>query len=281
MKCTNCNHEQATGKFCGKCGSVLTAQSVVTDQSSTPETVATYIAAPSNAAPPQYQVPVEPNQHVVKVKETSKQYWAYFLQYVKNPSSILTQSSANFTNSLITIAIFSLIFALAVHKNLSFVMAPLQEFGGLFTDSTSIMPSFFSVLIGSVLTISVVLLISIACIYAINKFMGTNLPFVNIVTSYGTLLIPSMVLLVAAYLLLTIESIIIGNFLFSIAVSYSLFVLPLFLITSLLTAKKQSIDAYYGFISYIILFSVAISITVSVLFDSTIGKYMEMFGDFF
>lgn len=281
MKCTNCGHEQASGKFCGKCGSVLEAHLTGDGQNSPPEAEQAvpplYTAAPSAA--PAYQQPAEPNQHVVKVKETSKQYWSYFLQYAKSPSSILAQSSANFTNSLITIAIFALIFSLAVYKNLSLIIAPFEDFGSIFTDSSSMMPSFLSVLISSILTIAVIFLLAVACIYAVNKFMGTNLPFKNIVTSFGTLLIPSMVLLLAAYLLLMIESIIIGNSLLVLAISYSIFVMPLFLITSLLTAKKQSVDAYYGFISYIILFGIALSITLSVLFDSTIGRYMEMFSD--
>ena len=285
MECTNCGHEQASGKFCGKCGSVLEAQLAGAGQTSVPDTgsektaSSPYTAAPSAAGASAYQQPAEPNQHVVKVKETSKQYWAYFLQYAKNPSSILAQSSANFTNSLITVAIFALIFALAVYKNLSLIIAPFEDFGSIFTDSSSMMPSFFSVLISSILTIGVIFLLSAVCIYAVNKFMGTNLPFKNIVTSFGTLLIPSMVLLLAAYLLLMIESIIIGNSLLVLAISYSIFVMPLFLITSLLTAKKQSVDAYYGFISYIVLFGIVLSITLSVLFDSTIGRYMEMFSE--
>lgn len=285
MKCTNCNHEQASGKFCGKCGSVLEVNPAGSGNSSFSEGAtekvapSTYTAAPSSAAAPPYQQSAEPNQHVVKVKETSKQYWSYFLQYAKNPSSILAHSSANFTNSLITIAIFALIFSLAVHKNLTLVIAPFEDFGSVFSESTSMMPSFFSVLFGSILTIGIVFLLSVACLYAINKFMGTNLPFKNMVTSFGTLLIPSMGLLLVAYLLLMIDSIIIGNFLFVLAVSYSIFIMPLFLITSLLTANKQSVDNYYGFISYVVLFGIALSITVSILFDSAIGKYIELFGD--
>lgn len=285
MKCTNCNHEQAAGKFCGKCGSVLEAHSAGAGQSSISESAtekaapSMYTATPSSAGAPPYQQPAEPNQHVVKVKETSKQYWSYFLQYVKNPSSILAHSSANFTNSLITIAIFALIFSLAVHKNLSLVIAPFEDFGSVFSDSSSMMPSFFSVLIGSILTIGIIFLLSIACLYAVNKFMGPNIPFRNIVTNFGTLLIPSMVLLLVAYLLLLIESLVIGNSLFVLAVTYSIFVMPLFLITSLLAAKQQIVDAYYGFISYIVVFGIALSITVSILFDSTLGRYMELIGE--
>lgn len=285
MKCTNCNHEQASGKFCGKCGSVLEAHSAGNGQPSISESAtekaapSMYTATPSSAGSPPYQQPAEPNQHVVKVKETSKQYWAYFLQYVKSPSSIMGHSSANFTNSLITVAIFALIFSLGVHKNLSMVIAPFEDFGSIFTDSSSMMPSFFSVLFGSVLTIGIIFLLSVACLYAVNKFMGPNVSFRNIVTSFGTLLIPGMVLLLAAYLLLLIESLVIGSSLFVLAVSYSVFVMPLFLISSLLSVKQQTVDAYYGFISYIVLFGIALSITLSVLFDSTIGKYMEMFGD--
>ena len=65
MKCENCAHEQAIGKFCGKCGTKLQAveKPQVEDVSvsfSEPETV----AASESLAPPTLNQPVQPKREV-------------------------------------------------------------------------------------------------------------------------------------------------------------------------------------------------------------------------
>ncbi|MFD1031896.1 zinc ribbon domain-containing protein [Metaplanococcus flavidus] len=281
MKCSNCQHEQASGKFCGKCGTVLTAHTgeaagntVPPNQEPTPQFTA-------DASAPVYQAPTEPNQHVEKVKATSKQYWNYFLQYVKNPGSIVEQQAGQMVNALITLGIFALIFSLAIYKNLSTALQPFNEMGGFFGTSESIMPSYFSVLFTTVFSLGVIFALAAACVYLVNKFAGPDASFASVVTMFGTLTVPSVVLVVAAYLLLLIESLVFGNILLLISLSLTVSMMPMYLITVLLKKSSKAIDSFYAYLSYIVLFSVSFTIVATVFFDSTIGRYIEDLQDLF
>lgn len=279
MKCSNCQHEQSTGKFCGKCGGALVADAGGPVLQKTEENVP---AAAAVAAPPPYQAPpADPNQHVEKVKETSKQYWNYFLQYVKNPGSVVGGSSPNLINAVVTMAVFALILALALYKNLSMVLQPMEEFGGFFGASESYMPSFFSVLLSAVIFLGLVFMLSAVSILIVNKFAGPGESFRQIISSFGTLLIPTTVLLLAGYLLLLIESNVIGNLVVLISIGLSIGVLPLYLMTALLMKTSKSIDSYYGVLAYLVIFTISFSILATIFFDSTIGKYIQIIEDSF
>jgi hypothetical protein len=98
------------------------------------------------AAAPAYQLPTEPNIHVEKVKETSKQYWTYFLQYLKRPSLIFDHASSNFVNAIISFLVFALLITLSLHKNIGLLAAPFSGLNTL-SEQESIMPSFFPYLL--------------------------------------------------------------------------------------------------------------------------------------
>lgn len=279
MKCPNCHHEQDTGKFCGKCGAVLTAHNGETVEHAAHTTSAFTNTANTDASV--YQAPNEPNQHVEKVKATSKQYWSYYLQYIKNPGSIVENTANQFVNALITLAVFALIFSLAVYKNLSLVIQPFGGMGSIFGSSDSYMPSFFSVLLSSIFSLGLIFVLSAGCIYLVNKFAGPDESFKNIITSFGTLMVPAVALVLAAYLLLLIESMVFGNVLLLISLSLCISVMPLYLITVLLKKSVKAFDSFYAYLSYIVLFSISFSILMSVFFDSTIGRYINEFIDIF
>lgn len=284
MKCPNCQHEQSTGKFCGKCGTVLTANSGEAVQNTAPpaqESAIQFTAATPETAAPVYQAPTEPNQHVEKVKETSKQYWSYFLQYIKKPGTIVEQPIGQMVNALITLGIFALIFSMAIYKNLGTVLAPVDQMGGIFGSSQSVMPSFFSVLLTAVFSLGVIFALAAGCIYLVNKFAGPDESFKNIITYFGTLAVPSVVLVLAAFVLLLIESIIFGNILLILSLSLTVSLMPLYLITVLLKKTVKSFDSFYAYLSYIVLFAISSAIVMTVFFDSTIGRYIEDLEDLF
>src|SRR5690606_36924088 len=126
MKCPNCQHEQDTGKFCGKCGTAMIVNNGGVAANTAPpaqDSTAQFTAATPGTAAPVYQAPAEPNQHVEEVKATSKQYWSYFLQYIKKPGSIVERPDGQMVNALITLGIFALIFSMAIYKDLGKVLA--------------------------------------------------------------------------------------------------------------------------------------------------------------
>lgn len=285
MKCTNCQHEQDSGKFCGKCGTVLTALNSDTAVNTAPmdaEPAAQFTASPAAiGVAPVYQAPAEPNQHVEKVKATSKQYWNYFLTYIKRPGSIIDQPASQLTNALITLGIFALIFSLAIYKNLSTALQPINDMGGFFGSSESIMPSFFSVLLTVAFSLGVIFALTAGCVYAVNKFAGTDESFKRVITIFGTLAVPSLLLVLAAYLLLLIESLVVGNVLLVLSLSLTVSIMPMYLITALLKKSVKAFDSFYAYLSYIVLFTISLWIVMTVFFDSTIGRYIEDFQDLF
>lgn len=271
MKCPNCQHEQDAGKFCGKCGAALLAKPIGDAERPVMSNEPAGYAANATVA----QAPAEPNQHVEKVKVQSKQYWNYFLQYAKNPGTIIDQPNGQFVNALITMGIFALIVSLAIYKNLSMALSPMQDFGGFFGSSPSLMPSYFSVLLSTLLTLGLIFALAAGCIYLVNKFAGPDESFKSIVTSFGTLMVPAVVLIVIAYILLLISSMTFGNLLLFISLSLAISIMPLYLITALLKKAAKSFDSYYAYLSYIVLFTVGLTIIMTVFFDSTIGRYIN------
>lgn len=281
MKCEKCGHEQQAGKFCGKCGNTLVAQTTASPGPAL-QNVSQANAVPASAGAPAYQnqASTDPNLHVEKVKETSKQYWGYFLGHLKQPSSILSDFNKNFINSLITFAIFALITALGIYDIVTYFMGPVDEFAGIFAQE-SIKPSFFKILLNVVLALAVVIALSLGSIYLVSKFFGPPTQFKTLTTIYGTYLIPMTLIVVAAYLLLLIDSRGIGSSLLMIGLFLSLFVMPLFLITTLVNQKPRQLDSFYAFLLYIAMFMIGLSIVLSVLLDSTFSDVLTELNGLF
>ncbi len=273
MICPNCQHEQAAGKFCGKCGADLLVSTGGESGN---------VAAPTEAAAGYSEAraahsPLADNQHVEKVKVQSKQYWNYSLQYLKKPGTIVDQPAGQFVNALITMGIFVIFFSLAVYRNLSMVLSPVGELGSAFGSTQSLTPSIFSVLFNTALILGIVFALAAACIYVVNKFAGPNESFKSIVTSFGTLLLPSAALVLVAYVLLLISSMTFGNFLLFASFGLAISIMPLYLITALVRKAAKPFDSFYAYLSYIVLFSIGSIIVMTIFFDSTIGRYIDGF----
>lgn len=282
MKCQNCSHEQSSGKFCGKCGGALIAQSSNIEEPLLHQTSAQKepLLAQSTAAAASPQAPIEPSIHVEKVKNTSKQYWSYFLEHLKNPSSILKNPEKNLVNAIITLAIFALLTALGIYDFMSYFMAPINEFGS-FLEQESLMPSFFQILFYTIISLAVVFALSIVSIFLVTKFFGPPTQFKPLITMLGTYLVPVTVVMLAAYFLLLMESRTFGSSLFILGISFSVYVLPLFLVITLVNQRPHMIDSFYAFIGYIILFTVLLSIVLSIFVDSTLNELFSELYDMF
>lgn len=120
----------------------------------------------------------------------------------------------------------------------------------------------------------VVFALSIGSLYAVSKFLGPQTSFKSIASMIGTLLIPMCLVMLAAFLLLLIDSYGMGSSLFLVGTLFSIFVLPLFVITTLLNKQSQLVDAFYAFIGYVLLFTIGISIVLSIAVDSTLSELL-------
>lgn len=280
MQCNNCQHQQSTGKFCVKCGSPLIhTSSQTTENVFVPPTPARETQNPTVAATiPSYQTTVEPNLHVEKVKETSKQYWSYFIQHLKKPSTIFNKGETHFINGIISMVILALFTSLALYKNISVLFKPFSS-GNLF-ETDNLMPSFFKIFFSTSLTIGALALLSMTIIYLVTKFFGTIVTFKHVVAVNGALTVPFILLAIIAYILLLIDSLVFGNALLFLSIIFSLFIMPLYVISNLLS-KESNYDSFYGFLSYIVLFAIGFSIVSSIFIDSTVGQYITQFQNLF
>ncbi len=257
MHCVNCGHSQETGKFCGKCGTKFDEGIVVNDDSTVPEQAAT---AEFEQQP---TVVAEPNVHVEKIKAQSKMYGSYFMRQLKRPSLAFNQDTTAFSNGLISTILLGIMIALSLYTFTNNVWG--SGYG----------PGFISVF-GSILIFSTIFMgIAILSLFIINRFFGPQLSFKSIVSVYGGHLSPLLIGSGVSFLLMLLKSYTFGNLILSLVFIFAVFILPLFLISTLLTKKPTGFDPLYGFMLYIVTFLILFFIFITILADSTIGEYFE------
>ena len=311
MVCSSCGYEQESGKFCGKCGTKLEAMSpviekgqvvsetnsIVVEQATNVESsdtmtqnkVAAEVAngmaqqavaeaargVNQQAATSEYASNVKSSIQIEKVKEQSKMYGSYFMHFVKQPSSIFVRGEREFTNGIISIILVSILVALTLYTFVNnFARATLGNFGDLFMNNYS-GPSFMSVFGSTFLFTLASIALVIASLFAISKLFGPAKSFKEIVSIVGAHLTPVIIVGVVALLLILLKSNTYGSVLLSVVIIFTVFVLPLYLISALISKQPRGVDPLYGYVLYIVLFSIVFSIFVSVLADSTVGRYLD------
>jgi len=278
MTCTSCGHQQGTGKFCGKCGAKLIEENIH------PEVAAT-VSAPVHSAAT-VNIPVQqsqPNEHLEKVKQQSKMYWSFFMTNLKNPSDIFQNYSGKMVNALITLILFVGFFALGIYRTYDVLIADafnsFNSFSQTLTGEEVSGPSFFGMFFALLIAFALVSLVVTLSLFLVNLFFGPKKSFMDIFTIFGTHLVPVLALTVLAYMLLLMKSFTIGNILLTLALGVAFFLIPLFIISSLLSEKSHTISRFYGFITYVVLFSIVFTFISTVIIDSVIGDYIEMISD--
>lgn len=305
MKCTNCGFEQQEGKFCGKCGTPMAAA-----QSQPEEQGGEWQAKQEQNGIQTQQHPVKQAQHAPqadsqpkqnnpqqqeeaastiategnsaamdKVKYTSKAFWSYFLQHLKQPSAIFQKGAGEFTNGLISIVIAIVLFSLSGYW-LARNVASAYTYGGMWGVPDIDVP-FFSIA-GNIFLYSVILIaIVLVILFLASKIMGISISFKSLVSIFGAHTVLIDVVALAAFLLLLLKANTVGTIVFLIALGLLITSMPLYLISNLLTRYAKTFDAYYGYLIYLILAAVAFSIYITILADSSIGNLLDSLDDIF
>lgn len=246
----------------GKTEPPTNGQAAITD--------AGYEGAAIQATGPASQM--QQNAHVEKVKETSKVYWSYYLQYLKSPSRIFANQEREFVNSLISIGLFAVLVALAAYN-----AAPRTGLSGVFRE---LGPSFPTILVSTVISMGIFLGVVTLAMFLINKFFGPDYSYRSIISTYGAHMAPVLLLTAVSLLLLILKSYVAGNVLLMIALCINFVILPLYIIAKLLNRQSRIIDPLYGFLSYMILVGILFSIVFAILADSLIGGILDSFVTF-
>jgi len=271
MKCPVCNHENGDAHFCERCGSNLTqttssptpvpnSESAATSEPeytrwSSTQATSSQASAPSNT--PSVSIHKEQarestgtndhasagdnssnqwnnivqNEKVQQAKEVSKQYLSYFLSVLARPyqtmKTVGDQHSLNGWLTMALIAILSSTYFLITFSRM--------DMDGLFIGGF-IRPLLFTVII---------LIASIALMYAILKIEKITFRPKTLVAQFGTLLVPAVVSLVLANLFIIISYSIAISLL---AVSYIIIFVALnsVLFQYPLNRTKAAIDSMYS-----------------------------------
>ncbi|WP_339298423.1 hypothetical protein MKY92_28445 [Paenibacillus sp. FSL R5-0623] len=303
MKCPVCNHENGDAHFCERCGSNLTQTTSSPTPVPNPESAAasepeytrwsstqatsSQTSAPSNT--PSVSIHKEQarestgtndhasaggnssnqwnnivqNEKVQQAKEVSKQYLSYFLSVLARPyQTMKTVGNQHSLNGWLTMALIAVLSS-------TYFLITFSRIGmdGLFIGGF-LRPLLFTVII---------LIASIALMYAILKIEKITFRPKTLVAQFGTLLVPAVVSLVLANLFIIISYSIAISLL---AVSYIIIFVALnsVLFQYPLNRTQAAIDSMYSvLIANVVVFFILYRLLGEIIIG-LIGMMLSPFG---
>ncbi|UOQ94488.1 hypothetical protein MUO14_05915 [Halobacillus shinanisalinarum] len=186
MICTNCNHEQESGKYCGVCGAEISTE----QQAHRSEDLAQRQQEQQQQA--QAAETIAQSDNMAKAKHASRQFGKHALQLLKRPSGAFSSTENQFVSGLITMAIYIIAFTLSLY----FLANKLYQLtiGGFssFMGEPNVQQSLPFFKMASPIFLFVLLFIAAATITMIAaiKMMNINLSFQKVIAQYGGLIIP-------------------------------------------------------------------------------------------
>lgn len=274
MKCS-CGHEQVSGKFCGKCGARLGN----TDQSMAVEVPLQSEQVISNTTTVNTSVQLD------NLKQKSRMYWSYFLQHLKHPSKSFTNQHNDFTNGLISLIIFAAIFGYTLYKAVDGLLGKLLGGLSFFLDEKYTSIPFSSMYFKSVLYVAIIMAIVTFALFIVGKYFGPDHSVKKTMEIYSAHALPAIVIVLAALLLIIMNSFTYGIVLLIVSLVYVVLLSPGYVISVLLSRKSKGVDPLFGYTIYSALMTVVIWITLKSLWNSsglksTIDQLKE-FTEFF
>ncbi|WP_042220538.1 DUF6574 domain-containing protein [Oceanobacillus manasiensis] len=173
--CPKCNQQQDSGKFCGVCGEQVITIADGQDHSTQQQEVRT--------ASEQAAVTTASEITSSKFKEGVSHYWSYFLNLLKNPTQAFALTEKHFTNSLITLALFALIYSLSIYF---LANSLVRSFGGYFVQSVP----FFELTTRLIFGVIIMLAITFGSSFVMIKIAKNQESFQTVIAQYGSILVP-------------------------------------------------------------------------------------------
>ncbi|WP_404405064.1 hypothetical protein [Jeotgalibacillus malaysiensis] len=278
MTCPTCDHQQAQGKFCGKCGAGLQpAETVNTQTATSPLAAAVQTAMPGQAA-------TADSPYAGKVRNTSQGFAAYFKKYVKSPGAILQTGATEFKNGLILLILTTIVLALAltslVHSFVLTLLEGLNEFTSFFgTPEPALTPSIISYFLSSFLYIAIPVALVIGILFATVKIFSTGRPIQQLTAFYGTLLFPTLFLSALSLIFKFLNANTYSIAALVAAIVFALIITPVYLNATLLNKSSTKTDAYYGTAIFTIVTFLVLGMYVNYLTDSAFGGVMDQINE--
>ncbi|MBK3497436.1 hypothetical protein JFL43_22030 [Viridibacillus sp. YIM B01967] len=270
LKCSTCGTEQESGKFCGKCGNSITEQVESSEQTTSKQNEA---AATTSSAVQSNQKTTQ-NESIEKVKIQSRQYWSYFIKNLKNPSHGFKEKGQQFINAIISMAILSILLGITVYYGVSqSIKAASGGFSSTVEEVLGI--SLFSVIFYVFIFVAASMLIVEVVLLMMSRFVNQNISFKDIVGIYGAHLSPVISLAAVTFLFYLLSANITASIMLVIVYILAIFIMPLYIICKLINEQPQKIDAFYGYIIYIVAFTIVYYIFIMVVIDTALGRFID------
>lgn len=230
MICPNCKNEQAEGKFCGQCGTVLpekNEETPVEPKIEQEEPIKLAKEEPTNHVPPVPPTPEpQPQSQPVPPAATSSaisDYWAYFLNSFKKPSKQAQDAPFNF--GLISIAITVFLWAVLPFVALQRVLTYTASWFGTSMNDASI---DISILLRTFVTLAILSICIVAVLSLIATKMGKYESWKQVVSIVGTYNNWVIVLLLFTFIPLFMNFFAFSSSLLSIASLFIVLLIPLY-----------------------------------------------------
>lgn len=188
-----------------------------------------------------------------------KDYWRYFVKLLKNPTTALTQQATVWPFALTNVAIYALLFAIAV-------TTLLRKTAGVFAD----LP-LFSIFIGDIIFVTVILATILLGIFIIEKgFLKTGNIKVTF-SQFAGMITPFIAVHLLAFITALGGSIILTPLLHFISLFFVIIVLPSLYIYEKCTQDVQQQKVYVA-IGTVILIVVLLYLITRIVLASLIGE---------
>lgn len=251
MICPNCKNEQAEGKFCGQCGSVLPEKIEETPVEPTPEPkiekeepVAVAKEEPATIVkeePVRPTSPVPPTPTVAKNSAISD-YWAYFLNSFKKPTQTAKEAPFNF--ALFSMGIMVLLWAVLPFVALQRVLTYTASWFNSSVGNTAI---DISILVKALVTFIILYACIIAVVSLLTTKMGKYQSWKQVVSIIGTYNNWVIVLLLFSFIPLFMNFFAFTSSLVSIASLFIVLLIPVY-VAIIAFESEHKLDRFVRFL---------------------------------
>lgn len=245
MICPNCNNEQAEGKFCGQCGTVLPEKIEETPEpkieKEEPAAVVKEETTTVKEEPVRPTPPVPPTPSVAKNSAISD-YWAYFLNSFKKPSQQAKETPFNF--ALISMAIMVLLWAVLPFVALQRVLTYTASWFSSSVGNTAI---DISILVKALVTFIILYACIIAVVSLLTTKMGKYQSWKQVVSIVGTYNNWVIVLLLFSFIPLFMNFFAFTSSLVSIASLFIVLLIPIY-VAIIAFESEHKLDRFVRFL---------------------------------
>lgn len=258
MQCPNCQFENAGGNFCVKCGTPLNQETA---------------AANSNQAPVYQQPTVQPTQPVQaqqnetfqKLEATSKNYWKYFTDVIRNPYLQASQTRQDqFLNGIITFGLYFVLYLFFLHMVFNEISS--YEFG-----EYALKP-----------TLGLLILVALLGLFVFGalKMTQVQVSVQDVFARFGTMYTPLLIVMVINILLVLLEAEDMLFYVMRFLETLTIYILPYVLFLSFKKEHRQSVDTIYVLAGLLILTTLAIKLLDEMEIPTLITQII-VFSSFF